>query len=290
MITSLINSTIRLSTPLIFGAMGGVISERAGIVSIATEGYMLAGAFAAAVGTYWSHSPWIGFVCGMTAGTVMAALYGMAVICGKANQIVAGMAINMLALGLTPSLCKALFDQTGSTPQIPIQEIFTYQPTILATVFVILVWLFFKYSRSGLRLSFAGEQPAALDAAGISVVWTRWLAILAGGLMAGAGGATLSICLSSSFSRNMTAGRGFIALAAVIFGKWRPGTAALACLFFGFSEAVEIRLQGVAIPGGVSISPQLIQILPYVTTILVLAGFVGHSRAPKALGVPFERR
>jgi simple sugar transport system permease protein len=290
MIGSLLLSTIRVSTPLVFGAAGGVISERGGVVCIALEGFMLMGAFAAAVVTYWTHSPWIGFAGGMLAGMLMALLYGLAVVFAKANQIVAGMAINMLALGLTPSFCKALFDETGSTPQLPSHEQLKYAPAFIAWLAIVLIWLFFKYSPAGLRLSFAGEQPDALDTAGISVTLTRWLAVAASGLLAGAGGATLSICLSSSFSRNMTAGRGFIALAAVIFGKWRPCTAALACLFFGFTEALQIRLQGSTIFGISSIPPQIIQVLPYVATVLALAGFVGHSRAPKALGLPFGRR
>ena len=145
-----------------------------------------------------------------------------------------------------------------------------------------------RHTRAGLRVSFAGEHPEALDAAGIRVNRVRWLAVLASGALAGLGGATLSILLSSSFSRNMTAGRGFIALAALIFGKWRPVPTALACLLFGFTEALQIRLQGATV-GGTEIPVQFIQILPYVVTMLVLAGFVGRSRAPKALGTVFHR-
>ena len=149
------------------------------------------------------------------------------------------------------------------------------------------LWL--KYTAAGLRLTFAGEHPVALEAAGIRINRVRWLAVLLSGALAGMGGAALSVCLSSSFSRNMTAGRGFMALAALIFGKWKPVPTALACLLFGFSEAVQIRLQGVSLWGHQPISVQFIQILPYVVTMLVLAGFVGRSRPPKALGLPFRK-
>jgi simple sugar transport system permease protein len=200
----------------------------------------------------------------------------------RADQIVAGTAINMLAMGLTPFLCKILYDVTGSTPAIPIGERFQSAPLYLGWVLVAACYLWMKYTPAGLWVSFAGEHPAALDAAGVRVNRVRWFAVLVSGALAGMGGATLSIFLSSSFSRNMTAGRGFMALAALIFGKWKPIPTALACLLFGFSDAVQIRLQGVG-----SIPVQFIQILPYLVTILVLAGFVGRSRPPKALGSPF---
>ena len=284
----LLDSTLRVSTPLIFAAMGGLLSERAGITNIALEGMMLIGALAGAVATFFSHSPWIGLLAAVAAGAALAAIYGAFAITLRANQIVAGMAINMLALGLTPFCCKLLFDVTGSTPTIPFIERLQIVPLWLALVAVLGCFVFFRWMRGGLRLSFAGENPAALHAAGISVSRIHWLALLAGGALAGIGGATLSICLSSSFSRNMTAGRGFIVLAALIFGKWKPIPAALACLLFGFAEAVQIRLQGSAI-GGVQIPVQLIQVLPYLLTVVVLAGFVGRSRAPAALGVPFDK-
>lgn len=290
----LLASTLRVSMPLIFAAMGGMFSERSGVINIALEGMMLMGAWAAAVGTLAAHSPWLGLVCGAGGGLVIAALYAVCVIHLRSDQIVAGMAINMLALGLTPFLCKALYDVTGSTPAIPLGERFQADPLYrcwplyLCWGLVVGSWFIMKYTRAGLRVGFAGEHPDALDAAGIRVNRVRWRAVLASGALAGMGGAMLSILLSSSFSRDMTAGRGFIALAALIFGKWRPVPTALACLLFGFSEAVEIRLQG-AMLGGREIPVQFIQILPYVVTMLVLAGFVGRSRAPKALGTVFRR-
>jgi len=280
-------ATLRVSTPLIFAALGGLLSERSGVINIALEGLMLMGAFGAAVGTLVTHSPWLGSVCGLGAGAALAALYGLFVIRLRANQIVAGMALNMLALGLTPFLCKVFYDVTGSTPAIPAPERFHSAPLWLSWVLVALCWVGLKQTPAGLWLTFAGEHPEALDAAGIRVNRVRWAAVLLSGALAGMGGASLSLYLSSSFSRNMTAGRGFMALAALIFGKWRPVPAALACLLFGFADAAQMRLQGATLWGGKPIPVQFIQILPYLVTMLVLAGVVGRARAPKALGRPF---
>jgi simple sugar transport system permease protein len=289
MLRQLLESTLRVSTPLIFAAMGGMLSERAGVINIALEGLMLLGAFGAAVGTLASSSPWLGSCCGMAAGVALAAVYGLVVIRLRGNQIVAGTAINMLALGLTPFLCKIFYDVTGSTPSIPLEARFQSAPLFLSWCVVALCWFGMNRTPLGLRIGFAGEHPEALDAAGIRVNRVRWAAVLASGALAGLGGAALSVFLSSSFSRNMTAGRGFMALAALIFGKWKPVPAAMACLLFGFAEAIQIRLQGVVLWGDQPLPVQFIQILPYAVTILVLAGFVGQSRAPKALGTVFQR-
>jgi general nucleoside transport system permease protein len=290
MIRPLLESTLRVSTPLIFAALGGMLSERSGVINIALEGMMLVGAFGAAVGTLVTHSPWLGSSWGVGAGVLLAALYALFVIRFRANQIVAGTAINMLAVGITPFLCKIRYDVTGQTPAIPMDERFLSAPLYLSWVLVIVCWVWMNYTRAGLWVSFAGEHPEALDAAGIRVNRVRWAAVLASGALAGMGGATLSVYLASAFSRNMTAGRGFMALAALIFGKWRPLPTALACVLFGFAEAAQIRLQGVSLGGGKPIPVQFIQILPYVVTVLVLAGFVGRSRAPKALGSAFGPR
>ena len=289
MIRQLLESTLRVSTPLIFAALGGMFSERSGVINIALEGMMLVGAFGAAVGTLATHSPWLGSACGMGAGAVLALVYGIFVIRLRANQIVAGTAINMLALGLTPFVCKLRYDVTGQTPAIPMGDRFESAPLYLSWALVLICWLWMKHTRQGLWLSFAGEHPEALDAAGIRVNRVRWAAVAVSGALAGMGGASLSVFLSSSWTRNMTAGRGFMALAALIFGKWRPVPTAIACLLFGFAEAVQIRLQGVVLWGQDPIPVQFIQILPYIVTILVLAGFVGRSRAPKALGTVFSR-
>jgi ABC-type uncharacterized transport system permease subunit len=289
MLSPLLASTLRLSTPLIFAALGGMFSERAGVINIALEGLMLAGAFAAAVVTCAAHSPWLGLGAAIGAGMILAAAYGMCVIRLRANQIVAGTAINMLALGLTPFCCKILYDVTGSTPAIPLDERFQIAPVYLCWILVGICWLITRHTPAGLWVGFAGENPEALNAAGIRVNRVRWAAVLLSGALAGMGGASLSIFLSSSFSRNMTAGRGFMALAALIFGKWKPVPAALACLLFGFADAVQIRLQGVALFGNYKMPVEFIQVLPYLVTILVLAGFVGHARPPKALGTVFRR-
>jgi ABC-type uncharacterized transport system permease subunit len=283
MTTDLLASTLRVSTPLIFAALGGMFSERSGVINIALEGLMLIGSFAAAVGTFVTQSPWLGSGCGIIAGVALAAVYALFVIQLRADQIVAGTAINMLALGLTPFLCKILYNVTGSTPAIPLGQRFESAPIYLGWALVAACWLWMKFTRTGLWVSFAGEHPEALDAAGVHVNRVRWTAVLVSGALAALGGATLSICLSSSFSRNMTAGRGFMALAALIFGKWKPIPTALACLLFGFADAIQIRLQGAG-----SIPVQFIQILPYLVTVLVLAGFVGRSRPPKALGTPLQ--
>lgn len=285
MMSQIAGSTMRVATPLIFAALGGMLSERSGVVNLALEGKMLFGAFAAAVVTYTSHSPWLGLAGGMGAGVIAAAVYAFFVISLRANQVVSGMAINLLALGMTPFLCKVLYDVTGSTPSIPIGERFRSAPLYLSWMTVALCWFLMKYMGAGLWVGFAGEHPAALETAGIRVNAVRWAAVLGGGALAGAGGASLSIFLASSFSRNMTAGRGFMALAALIFGKWKPLSTAFACLLFGFAEALQIRLQ--AAWGQGQIPVQFIQVLPYVATILVLAGFVGRSRAPKTLGIPW---
>jgi simple sugar transport system permease protein len=284
MIGGLLASTLRVSTPLIFAALGGLLSERSGVINIALEGMMLVGALAAAVAAYASHSPWLGLVAGALAGLLFACVYALSVIRLRANQIVAGTAMNILAFGATPFACKVLYDVTGSTPQLSLAERFQSAPVYLAWSLVIVLFLWFRYTRGGLHLSFAGEKPEALVAAGRSVTRLRWLAVLASGALAGIGGATLSIFLSSSFSRGMTAGRGFIALAALIFGKWKPIPTALACLLFGFAEAAQIRLQGTEVFGHIQIPPQFIQILPYLLSIVVLAGFVGKSKPPSSLG------
>lgn len=289
LILQLLASTFRVSTPLVFAALGGMVSERAGVINIALEGFMLLGAFAAAAGTLATHSPWTGLLAAVLCGGAAAALYAFCVIQLRANQIVAGTAVNMLALGATPLACKVLYDVTGSTPALPLAERLQTTPVVLCWVVVVFLWFIMRWTRAGLRLQFAGESPEALDTAGVQVNRMRFWAVVISGGLAALGGACLSISLSSGFSRNMTAGRGFIALAALISGKWKPVAAATACLIFGLAEAVQMRLQGVALWGGAPIPVQLIQALPYVATILVLAGFVGRSRPPKALGKLFQR-
>jgi len=292
---SLVFSTIRLATPLVWAAIGGLYSERSGIINIALEGLMLAGAFTAAAITFYAHSPWIGLGAAMIASALFALLLAVVCIRFKANEVVAGTGINILFLGLPAVLSGALFLSSGSTPQIPKEELLPElsQVSVISVAAVLLVALthYVLYRTPfGLRLRSAGENPEAADAAGVHVLRIRYMGVILSGVLAGVGGAYLSIGQSSLFTRNMTAGRGFIALAALIFGKWRPLQTMLACLLFGFADALTIQMQGVAkLPSGEDVPVQFIQMIPYVVTIVVLAGFIGQSRAPGALGVPYDK-
>lgn len=294
---ALIFSTIRLATPLIFAALGGMFSERAGVINIALEGLMLSGAFTAAVVTYETGNPFLGFFCGVVAGGIVAAAYALMVIQFQADQVVAGFGINFLMLGLPAFISGALYDSTGSTPQIDkahqLPAIFELSyASIIAFLLVPLCWYVLYRTPFGLRLRAVGENPEAADTAGVKVLQMRYTAVIISGLLAAAGGAYLSIGQSSLFTRGMTSGRGFIALAALIFAKWRPVQTLLTCLFFGLMEAVTIQIQGAswAKINGEDIPVQFIQVIPYVLTIIVLAGFIGSSRAPKALGIPYQKK
>jgi simple sugar transport system permease protein len=284
----LLLSAIRLATPLLLAALGGMFSERAGVINIALEGLMLAGAFTAASVTWYAGSPWVGLVAAVLAGVAIAGVHAVACIRYRADQVVSGTAINILMLGVPALLSGAFFLSSGSTPQVPKEQLIPYTPIFIAFLLVPLTYYVLYYTPFGLRLRAVGENPEAADAAGVSVKVMRYSAVLLSGALAGIGGAYLSIGQSSLFTRNMSAGRGFIALAALIFGKWRPVQTMLACLLFGFTEAIAIQLQGVRF-GGEEIPTQFVQIIPYVLTIVVLAGFIGTSRAPRALGIPYQK-
>jgi ABC-type uncharacterized transport system permease subunit len=287
---SLVMSTLRLATPLVLAALGGMFSERAGVVNIALEGIMLAGAFTAAAVTYAAGSPWAGLLGGIGAGLLIAAIHALACIRYKADQVVSGTAINILMFGVPGFLSGALFLSSGSTPQLQKEQLIPYTPMVIAGLLVPLTWYVLYRTPFGLRLRSVGENPEAADAAGVGVASTRYAGVLLSGALAGIAGAYLSIGQSSLFTRNMTSGRGFIALAALIFGKWRPVQTLLACLLFGLTEAVSIQMQGVVkLPSGEDIPVQFVQMVPYILTIVVLAGFIGHSRPPRALGVPYEK-
>jgi ABC-type uncharacterized transport system permease subunit len=287
---TLIWSTIRLSTPLILAALGGLFSERSGVINIALEGMMLAGAFTAAAMTYATGSPWLGLLAAMAAGAAIAGVHALACVRYRADQVVVGTAINILMIGLPGFLSGALFLSSGSTPQLPIEQLIPRAPILMAFALVPATWYLLYRTPFGLRLRAVGENPEAADAAGIDVAGIRYSGVLLSGVLAAIGGAYLSIGQSSLFTRNMTSGRGFIALAALIFGKWRPVQTLLACLFFGFTEATTIQMQGVVkLPSGEDIPVQFIQMVPYVLTMIVLAGFIGQSRAPRALGRPYEK-
>lgn len=307
---SLLFSTLRLATPLVLAALGGLYSERSGVINIALEGLLLAGAFTAASVTYYAHSPWVGLGAAIVAGALVAAILAVACIRFKADQVVTGTGINILFLGLPAVLSGALFLSSGSTPQIPKEQLLPelsgllpFLPswrifsdvsviTLLALVVVFLTRYVLYRTPFGLRLRAVGENPEAADAAGVSVTRLRYTGVILSGVLAGIGGAYLSIGQSSLFTRNMAAGRGFIALAALIFGKWRPVQTMLACLLFGFADALTIQMQGVVkLPWNPSedIPVQFIQMIPYIVTIVVLAGFIGQSRAPKALGTAYQK-
>jgi len=295
---------LRLSTPLILAALGGLFSERGGVINIALEGIMLAGAFTAAAITALVHNPWLGLGAAAAAGLFVAMIHAVASIGFKANQVVVGTAINIMFLGVPALVSGALFDSTGSTPQlkreftlpdwniplidrIPVlaELLSGHKPIVyLALAMVPISYYVLFKTRFGLRLRAVGENPEAADTAGISVSKMRYFGVLISGLLAGLGGAYLSIGQNSLFTRNMTAGRGFIALAALIFGKWHPVGAFLACLLFGLADATTIRMQGV-----VQVPVEFIQIIPYVLTLVVLAGFIGRAIPPRAIGVPYMK-
>ena len=293
---ALLFAAIRAATPLIFAALGGLFSERSGVINIALEGLMLAGAFTAAVITYQTGNPYLGMIAGIAAGGVLAFVYAVACLKFEADQVVAGMAINFLMIGLPALISGVLYDSTGSTPQIDkafklpmIGNQLSYA-SILAFAIVPLTWYVLYRTPFGLRLRATGENPQAADSAGVNVSKLRYLAVIISGLLAAAGGAYLSIGQSSLFTKQMTAGRGFIALAALILAKWKPVPVLIACLFFGLMEAVTIQIQGVfKMPSGEPIPIQFIEMIPYVLTIIVLAGFIGASRAPRALGIPYRK-
>jgi len=289
-------SMIRSATPLIFAALGGMFSERAGVINIALEGLMLTGAFVAAVTTYELKNPYLGFLAGIVAGALIALVFAIAVIKFEADQVVAGFAISLLMLGLPAVISSRIYDSAGSTQQIA-QEFLLPDfwnrlsiASILAFVLVPICWYVLYKTPFGLRIRAAGENPEAADAAGVNVIALRYVAVIISGILAAGGGAYLSIGQSSLFTRGMTAGRGYIALAALILAKWKPVPVLFACLFFGLTEALSIQMQGVIkMPSGEDVPVQFIQMIPYVLTIIVLAGFIGLSRAPKALGIPYRK-
>jgi len=310
-------AALRLSTPLILGAMAGLLSERSGIVDIGLEGKMLAAAFAAAAVAAVTGSAWLALASGILTAIVMALLHGYACITQRGNQIVSGVAVNLLASGLTVVLGSYWFQQGGQTPlltdvgrflpiELPGAASFAAVPLLgpvyryllsghnllvyVALLSVPLTHWLVNGTRFGLRLRAVGENPQAVDTAGVSVAWLRYRAVLLCGVLTGIAGTYISIAENAGFSRDMTAGQGFIALAAMIFGKWRPYPALGACLLFGLLDATAIRLQGLRIAGIGEVPVQLIQALPYALTVLLLAGFIGKAVAPKASGIPYVKQ
>lgn len=315
-ILQVLDSTVRLSTPLLLAALAGLYSERSGVFDIGLEGKMLGAAFAAGAAAAVFDSAWIGLFFGVLVSLALSLVHAFASITVRGNQIVSGVAINFIAVGLTVLLGKNWFNAGGRTPQLsgngrfnPIElpgvELLSDIPVIgpiyselisghnvivyFAFLMVPITWWIIFRTRFGLRLRAVGENPSAVDTAGINVTWARYRAVLICGVLCGFAGTYLSIALSAGFVQNMTAGKGFIALAALIFAKWKPLNAMYACLLFGFLDAAAIRLQGVALPGIGFIPVQLIQALPYILTVVLLAGFIGKAVPPKAGGVPYTK-
>ncbi len=319
LIGSLLASTLRVSTPLILCALASTLSERAGVIDLGLEGKMLATAFAAGSVGALTGSLWLAVVCAIAVGVSLSMLQGFACVSHRGDQVVMGMAITMTAAGLTVVLGIAWFGQGGQTPPLPdavrVDLWFTGAAEAMrgvpwigsivgdgllghsalvygAVAMVFVVWWLLYRTRLGLRLRATGENPAMVDAAGVSVLGMRYLALAANGALAALAGCFLVLAQNPQFIPHMTAGRGYMALAATIFGKWHPVGAFMACLLFGFLDAVAIRLQGASLPaalGGGAVPVQAIQALPYVLTVVLLAGFIGHAYAPKALGVPYVK-
>jgi ABC-type uncharacterized transport system permease subunit len=298
--SALAAAMLRFATPLIFAALGGVVSERAGVVNIGLEGMMLVGAFFGIWGADITDG-WIGgLLIGMIAGGVFGLVHAVFAVTLRADQIVSGFAINFLALGITGYIFLDIYGEQGTPdglPEVPdvvlpIDWIPFFGPALerlnllvwIALLLVLGVWLFVFRTPQGLRLRSVGENPRAAATVGISVYWVRYLAVVASGVLASLGGAFLSIGFVHSFNQNMTAGRGFIALAVVIVGKWRPGAALAAALLFGFAQALAQRL-----PVFSESSATLLQALPYVVTLIAVAGLVGRSVPPAADGVPYSK-
>ncbi len=294
MIASIVMATLRVSVPLLLAALAGLYSERSGIVDIGLEGKMLAGAFAAGCVASITGSPWVALLAAVGVGCLLGVLHGWVCIDQRGDQVVSGMAVNILVAGLTVTLGLAWFGQGGQTPVLDRAARFPEFAglSVLAWPAFALVpltaWLLWR-TRFGLRLRAVGEHPAAVDTAGVSVAWLRYRAVLIAGALCGWAGAYIAVAQSAGFVRDMTGGRGYLALAALILGKWRPFPVLLACLLFALLDAVAIRLQGVALPGLGTVPVQAVQALPYVLTVLLLAGFVGRATPPRASGIPYVK-
>lgn len=311
-----LDSTVRLATPLLLACLAGLFSERAGIFDIGLEGKMLMAAFFSAALAYVTGSVWLGMLAGIGASLAMSGLHGLASITFRGNQLISGVAINFLAAGLTVLIAQSWFGQGGRTPSLigaarfepitlPFADALANVP-ILGPVYAELIsghsflvylafaavpmtwWVLFR-TRFGLRLRAVGENPAAVDTAGVSVVGLRYAAVVICGVLCGIAGAYLSTALQAGFVKDMSAGRGFIALAALIFAKWRPWYALWATLLFGLFGALETRPDVIQAVIGMKVQGQLLGALPYIMTVIILAGFVGKAVPPRAGGQPYVK-
>ncbi len=315
-VLQILDTTLRLATPLLFACLAGLFSERSGIFDIGLEGKMLAAAMASAAVAFLTGSAWIGLLAGMGASLLFALIHGIASITFRGNQLISGVALNFLASGLTVLIAQAMFGQGGRTPPLegaarfhpltlPFAETLREVPIIgplyyevisghsllvyAAFALVPLSWWVLNRTRFGLRLRAVGENPAAVDTAGVSVVGLRFAAVAITGVLCGLAGAYMATALQAGFGREMTAGRGYIALAALIFAKWRPIAAMWACLLFGFFQALELNPNALEAILTVKLPGPLLSSLPYILTVVVLAGFIGKAIPPRAGGEPYVK-
>jgi ABC-type uncharacterized transport system permease subunit len=314
-LSSILVATIRNAPVLMFAALAGLFAERSGIVDLALEGKMLAAAFVSAAVAYATQNPWLGVLAGVGISVVVAMLQGFVSITQKGNQLVAGIALNIAISGLTFVLAQFFFAQGGRTPDLGQARLFdiVLPGSALVADIPFLGWFYTQFlgghsalvylafalipvvhwiiyhSSFGLRLRAVGENPHAADAAGVSVEATRFMAMLCAGVLCSFSGAYLSLVQSGFFLRDMSAGNGYLALTALVFGNWRPLHTALGCLMFGFFAALQVQIEGVTFPGVGKIPGSLIQMIPYVITVIVLAGLMAKSVAPKAIGLPFVK-
>ncbi|MBS8226335.1 ABC transporter permease [Vannielia litorea] len=318
-IIQVLDGTIRLAIPLLLACLAGLFSERAGIFDIGLEGKMLMAAFFSAAVAFYSGSAWVGLLAGIASSMVLSAIHGVASITFRGNQLISGVAINFLAAGLTVLIAQDWFNQGGRTEPLtgaarfnsidlpgaltrirdmadagPLMQIYSElisgHPilTYIGFLFVPLTWWILFRTRFGLRLRAVGESPEAVDTAGVSVVGLRFAAVAICGMLCGIAGAYLSTAIQAGFTKDMTANRGYIALAALIFAKWRPWYALYACLLFGLFFAIDNRFQNITILG-LQLPVQFMQSLPYILTVVILAGFVGKAIPPRAGGEPYVK-
>ncbi|MEM6306554.1 MAG: ABC transporter permease [Pseudomonadota bacterium] len=318
-ILQVLDSSLRFATPLLLACLAGLFSERAGIFDIGLEGKMLAAAFLSAAIAAVTGNVWVGLLAGIAASLALSLIHGLASITFRGDQIISGVAINFLAAGLTVVVAQSWFAQGGRTPQLadggrftpldlpgavaskdmpqagPVTQIYSELlsgHTILVYLALLIVpatWYVLYRTRFGLRLRAVGENPAAVDTAGVSVVGLRYAAVMICGVLCGLAGAYLATALQAGFVKEMTAGRGFIALAALIFAKWRPWYALYACLLFGFLQALALRPDLITAASGIKVQVQFLDALPYILTVVILAGFVGKAIPPRAGGQPYVK-
>ncbi|MCT4607350.1 MAG: ABC transporter permease [Marinisporobacter sp.] len=300
----ILGTTLMYATPLIFAALGGVISENSGVVNIGLEGMMTLGALMGATVGYFTGNPWLGFLCAGLAGGFLAVLHAIASVTFGADQVVSGIAINFLGPGIALFLSRIFFEGATMTKSIdldskmprPLDGIFAqnsffdlvfnqYATVYIAFILVFVIWYVLYKTRIGLRIRAVGEHPKAADTLGINIYKIRYLSVILSGIFAGFGGASMSLAVVSNFRPTLISGQGFIALAAMIFGKWKPQGAMWACLLFGAAQGLVVFLGGTAI----EISSQILAMLPYIITLVILVGFVGKSAGPAASGVPYEK-